>query len=278
MAHLAIIVPYRDRAQHLATFANHVSTYFARDTVAQTIDYRVVIAEQEHGLPFNKGTLVNAAFSLIEPETDYMCVHDVDYLPIWADYRKSDVPMPIVWFGAEARPVAPGRSAAGIKHDLPNFFGGAVLVPNAQFRQVDGMANDYWGWGIEDADLRRRFLATGITPGRRRGTFTALDHESNGYFPDGSPKPIGVLNERMFDARWAPGAARPANGLSTFRAEILHRRPAHGINPERKATWEHVLIRLLEKPSEEQRAALAAKAPWPSAPSEFRLGWTALQR
>jgi hypothetical protein len=275
---LAIIVPYRDRAQHLATFANHVSTYFARDVVAQTIDYRVVIAEQEPGLPFNKGSVVNAAFALIEPETDYFCIHDVDYLPIWADYTVPDVPMPIVWYGAEARPVAPGRSAAGVKHDLPNFFGGAVLVPNAQFRQVDGMTNDQWGWGIEDGDLRRRFLAAGIEPGRRRGTFTALDHDSNGFFPDGSARPIGVVNGRMFDARWAPGAVRLPDGLSTVRAEILERRAATGINRERPAVWEHVVIRLHGKPNEEQRAALAGEAPLAAAPKEFRLGWTHVQR
>lgn len=279
MPRLAIVVPYRDRAAHLQQFIGHASTYFARDVLARSIDYRVVVAEQEPGLPFNKGALVNAAFQLVEPDCDYFCLHDVDYLPIWADYSWPDVPMPIVWYGAEARPVAPGRSAAGVVHDLDNFFGAAVLIPNEQFRRIDGMANDYWGWGIEDGDLRARFLAAGIQPGRRRGTFTALDHDSNGYFPDASPKPIGQVNGKLFDRRWAAGAAPVADGLSTLRAEILQRTPIEGVSAERPAAWERVLIRLHHTPSAEHLAALAVPPQPPAMPKpEFRLGWTTMRR
>jgi hypothetical protein len=275
MSRLTILVPYRDRAAHLARFAGHVSSYFARDVLARSIDYRVLVVEQEAGLPFNKGALMNAGFSLMEAESDYICVHDVDYLPVWADYSCPDVPTPILWYGAEARPVAPGRSAAGVVHDMENVFGGVVLVPCAQYRQVDGMSNEYWGWGIEDGDFRARFFAAGITPGRRRGTYQALDHDSNGYFPDASPKPIGAVNQQIFERRWGAGGRAEQDGLSTLRFEVLERGAIDFINPEREAIWERVVVRLGHAPSAAQLAAANAKEPV-AQPQRFGLGWTNL--
>ena len=46
MKRLAIIVPYRDRKQHLDQFVPHMRAYFARDKLGKDIDYRVLIVEQ----------------------------------------------------------------------------------------------------------------------------------------------------------------------------------------------------------------------------------------
>ena len=118
MKRLAIIVPYRERRQHLDQFVPHMRAYFARDKLDKDIDYRVLIVEQEAGLPFNRGALKNAGFLLAEVRSDYCCFHDIDYLPIWADYSPVDRPTPIVWYGAEERPIAPGRTNLVAKHNL----------------------------------------------------------------------------------------------------------------------------------------------------------------
>ena len=50
MKRLGIVVPYRDRAEHLHRFILHLSNYFTRDKVDHQIPYSVVIVEQEDGV------------------------------------------------------------------------------------------------------------------------------------------------------------------------------------------------------------------------------------
>lgn len=255
---LAIVVPYRDRGEHLAKFQDHVRAYFARDKVDRHIDYRVLIVEQDAQLPFNRGALLNIGFVLAEPMSDYVCFHDVDYLPIWADYSPPEAPTPIVWYGAELRPIAPGRSEFAAKHELESYYSGALLMPNAQFRGVDGYSNLYWGWGFEDVDLKRRFDRAGVAFKRRRGTFQALDHDNHGFKLDGRPSPISEVNKAIFEGRWAAGATPLAEGLSTLEYQIMRRQPIDDPKPERAAEWTRITVRLKGQPTAEQTAAIAS--------------------
>jgi hypothetical protein len=260
MKRLAIVVPYRNRQQHLDQFVPHLRAYFARDMFAKTIDYRVTIVEQEQGTPFNRGALKNIGFVLAEPHTDYICFHDIDYLPIWADYSWADVPTPIVWYGAEERPIAPGRTNRVARHDLDRFFGGAVLVPNGKFRAVNGYSNDYWGWGYEDEDFKLRFTVTGIEAGRRKGTFLPLVHDSEGLKLDATPSPIALTNQQLMQERWANGPPMASDGLTTLTFEVIARASLPDPMPERSASWELVKVRLAGCPNPKQTEALAASA------------------
>jgi hypothetical protein len=256
MKRLAIVVPYRDRQQHLDQFVPHMRAYFAREKLDKAIDYRVLIVEQERGLPFNRGALKNVGFLLAEAQSDYCCFHDIDYLPIWADYSFAEVPTPIVWYGAEERPIAPGRTNKVAKHDLEHFFGGALIMPNSIFRAVNGYSNDFWGWGYEDEDIKARFVAAGIATGRRKGTFLPLVHDSEGLKLDATPSPIALINRQQLHERWAAGL--PAEGLSTLKFEVVGRASLPDPAPERSASWELVKVKLHGQPSPQQLAALAA--------------------
>ncbi len=274
MNRLSIVVPYRDRAAHLQQFIGHVRAYFARDKLDRDIPYRVLIVEQEQGLPFNRGMLKNIGFLLGTDESDYTCFHDVDYLPIWADYSWIDWPSMILWYGAESRPVAPGRSKVSIAHKLDELFGGVVLIPNEHFRAVNGFANDYWGWGHEDTDLRKRFERAGIAFGRRNGTFIALEHDNEGLKIDGSPNEIANIrpseiaevNALLFKERWGKqGGAVSADsfihdGLAQTGFKILERKIVPEPKPERAAVWEQVLVRLDGRPGAAQAEAYGKKA------------------
>jgi hypothetical protein len=57
---LAIVAPYRDRAQHLAQFAPHMTAYFERDNLDRQIDVTINIIEQKGDTPFNRGGLRTA--------------------------------------------------------------------------------------------------------------------------------------------------------------------------------------------------------------------------
>ena len=254
---LTIVVPYRDRSGHFDQFVPHLRAYFARDKVDRVIPYRALIIEQEPGLPFNRGALKNIGFALGREWGDYTCFHDVDYLPVWADYSWAPLPTRIVSYGAEERPLAPGRSMMAMTHDLTTFFGGAVLAPNPAFAAVNGYSNQFWGWGCEDSDLRRRYGAAGIGVDSRDGTFIALDHDHDGYTPEGNARAIATVNRSLLEAKWAAGGGAADDGLSSLSFDIRDRRPIPDPAPEREAAWELVTVRLGTRPSPEQVEALA---------------------
>jgi hypothetical protein len=272
MKRLSIVVTYRAREAHLRAFVPALRAYFSRDKLDREIPYRVLIIEQNSELPFNHGALSNIGFALGCDDGDYTCFHDIDYLPIWADYSWSDVPACIVWYGAEERPIKSGNWNQTVKHDLPALFGGVVLMPNSTFAQVNGYANSYWGWGYEDSDLRNRLMASGVSLGRRKGTFQPLDHDSRGFGLDCSLLPIGVVNSQRFDSRWSGDAdnVMQEDGLKTVSYEIVNRLSIPDTPGERPALWEKITVRLLMQPSPEQLEATKNTIPELHAPF-----WTA---
>ena len=62
--------PIGNREAQLRQFASHVRAYFARDKADRNIPYRMLIIEQEPGLPFNAGALNNIGFSLRSAPTE----------------------------------------------------------------------------------------------------------------------------------------------------------------------------------------------------------------
>ena len=93
---LAIVVPYRNRAEHLKSFVPHMSAYFQQDKLDRAIPISIHIIEQNGNAPFNRGKLLNAGFMLARDAADYFSFHDIDYLPIWADYSWSATPARLI--------------------------------------------------------------------------------------------------------------------------------------------------------------------------------------
>ena len=166
---LGIIVPYRDRAEHLQEFIPHMLSYFKRDKLDRNLSYNIFVIEQNDGLDFNRGKLCNIGFVLSQNSSDYVCFHDVDYLPIWTDYAYCDKPTHLIWHGL---------------HKVcryPHFFGAVTMFNMADFEKVNGFSNEYWGWGEEDEELRERCKIEGLSLGRRKGTYRALPHKHAGF-------------------------------------------------------------------------------------------------
>ncbi|MEE2980233.1 MAG: hypothetical protein VYA71_01665 [Pseudomonadota bacterium] len=67
---LSIVVPYRDRPNHLNKFLPHMLQYFQRDKVDRHIAFDITLVEQGNTLPFNAGLLKNIGF-LLTQEADY---------------------------------------------------------------------------------------------------------------------------------------------------------------------------------------------------------------
>ena len=161
---LAIVVPYRDRKEHLSKFLPAMKKCDFLDG----IDYEILIVEQEEGKPFNRGKLLNVG-AIQSHTASYYCFHDVDMLPIISDYSYSSTPTHLA---AEAEQF-------GFKLPYQGYFGGVTLFDKHSFIKVNGYSNDYWGWGAEDDDVMFRCVMKEIKPTRKNGRYRSLSHERN---------------------------------------------------------------------------------------------------
>lgn len=193
---LAIIVPFRDRHEHAKEFIPYMSTYLTM----QGHDFHILIVEQEPGLPFNRGKLCNIGYNSIE--ADYYVFHDIDMLPITADYSPCLSPTHLV------------ASATQFEDGIPyeTYFGGVTMFPNADFMRVNGFSNEFWGWGSEDDDLIKRCANENLVITRREGgTFKSLDHAIN-------------IDSTLAKANWERYAKGTSDGLTTLKFTPLYKK------------------------------------------------------
>jgi len=223
MNRLGIVIPYRDRQQHLMQAIPHLRMYFTRDKIDSALSVRIVVVEQSAGAPFNRGLLCNIGFKLLRDTIDYVCFHDVDYLPIWADYRCPEQPTMIVWDGFHTRLIDPANPALGQIVENPAVcFSAVVLMRAEQFEQANGFATGYWGWGFEDADLKDRLQTIGCRIERRRGTFQALNHRNAGYLSHVVLSPAHLRNRAVYQERWRSSQSWQSEGLNSTAVAIIN--------------------------------------------------------
>jgi exopolysaccharide biosynthesis predicted pyruvyltransferase EpsI/glycosyltransferase involved in cell wall biosynthesis len=218
---LGLIIPYRNREDHLAKLIPHLISYFARVRHPGIHEVRILVVEQQDNLPFNRGSLLNAGFIALENLVDYVCFHDVDYLPMWADYSYTEMPTRIIWWGMHSRPIRVTNSS--VRTEAPRAGLGAVaLISNDQFRLVNGYSNRYFGWGFEDKDLAARCRLHSLTIMQKDGTFIPLDHDNAGFLDDGSKAPIWLENQRRFaeNAEIYGRRGTAEDGLSNFAGRV----------------------------------------------------------
>jgi hypothetical protein len=211
---LAIVVPYRDRMEHLKSFLPHLAAYFERDKLDRQIAVSIHVVEPSGRAPFNRGLVKNCGFRLVRDSADYVCFHDVDYLPIWADYAWSPLPARLIWHGLT------------LQENWQRFFGGVVLFDNAAFEGVNGYPNAYWGWGPEDLELGLRCDLVGLGFERRDGTYMALAHQHAGFSAPG----VYTEEARQTHVVWAQRREKlaefmAADGLSALEFKLLRSSP-----------------------------------------------------
>ena len=190
----------------------HTVSFFRRNT---DIEPLFVLTEQADDLPFNRGAIVNHAYAACAGMIDYVCFHDVDYMPMWADYSEPNLPSRIVWYGMDKRPVGHGtdRAVCAQRYGLA----AVAVMRKWHFEACNGYSNTYWGWGYEDTDLAKRLESVGIPLGYKDGTFIALDHDSNGYDANGESE-ASKANAERFKHRVYPDMV---DGLSTLGATVV---------------------------------------------------------
>jgi hypothetical protein len=145
---LGVIVPYRNREEHLTIFKEHITNYLNK----KNINFELIIVEQFDDKPFNRGKLLNIGFIEAKRlECNYVVFHDVDMLPIDVDYSYSNFPTHLATnFDSDSNVV------------FETYFGGVTMFPTHLFEKTNGYSNEYWGWGFEDDALFKRCIDVGL--------------------------------------------------------------------------------------------------------------------
>tara|TARA_R110001592_G_scaffold213913_1_gene466759 strand:+ start:868 stop:1539 length:672 start_codon:yes stop_codon:yes gene_type:complete len=186
MSKLAIIVPFRDRYDHLKKFIPHMESFFDQ----KKINVNIFVVEQVDDKPFNRAKLLNIGFAEIKDDHDYFCFHDVDLLPVNNDCDYSYIQgvcklsYYVSQFNFQPRPT--------------DELGGVTMFDKDSYIEVNGYSNDYWGWGVEDNDLGERCKRKQIPFSLREGRYLSLPHKPNGDTMGTTPSAQTNKNRKYF--------------------------------------------------------------------------------
>ncbi len=156
-----IIVPYRNRYEHLQLFLQ----YFSKK------GYDIYIIEQNNDLKFNRGMLLNIGFDIASKRKkyDYYIFHDVDSIP-------DKLLIPYYRYRGD-KIIHYASPYLGYKYKNPSFFGGVSGMTDKDYRKINGFPNRVFGWGKEDNMLRERVRLLNKKIYRpREGSYQLLDH------------------------------------------------------------------------------------------------------
>jgi hypothetical protein len=223
---LTVLIPFRDRQAHLERLLPALTAML----VQQQIRYRVLVVEQQGQQPFNRGKLLNVGMKLAADFSDYFCLHDVDAIPLVANYECPSQPLRLV------HRVIRGEQAS-VHHDY--YFSGAISLQKEQVIAANGFSNEYWGWGKEDDDFFFRLLLAGCLCFRdTQGVFVDLPNPSHQQVRNHLGfAPASVRANRRRRSRLLRGISDPqADGLNTVRFELIAQR--------QHDSYEHALVRI----------------------------------
>ncbi|XP_032519233.2 beta-1,4-N-acetylgalactosaminyltransferase bre-4-like [Danaus plexippus] len=217
---VAIIVPYRDRQQHLAIFLNHMHPFLMK----QQIEYGIYIIEQEGTSEFNRAKLMNVGFVESQRQRSWQCFifHDIDLLPL--DSRNM--------YSCPKQPRHMSASIDKLNFRLPyeDIFGGVSAMTLEQFTKVNGFSNKYWGWGGEDDDMFYRLKKMNYHIARYKmsiARYAMLDHKKSAP----NPKRYQLLSQTSKTFQ--------KDGLSTLEYEVIKVTANH--------LYTHILVNIDER-------------------------------
>ncbi|XP_065193708.1 beta-1,4-galactosyltransferase 1-like [Sycon ciliatum] len=221
---LALIVPYRNRYEHLRLFLSYMHEYLQR----QRLDYAVYIVDQVDEQPFNRAMLMNVGTLEALREFNYTCFvyHDIDNIPVDA----------MLSYWCESVPVHMSARTDRWNWGLPyfSFAGGVVKQSTDQIFKMNGFSNVFWGWGGEDDDVSIRWRTYKLNrrrPPKELGHYATIKRN---HQRGSSPQ-----FDRMKILRNSSKRAE-IDGIRSTRYEVL------GI--EHQPLYTHLKVKLLRDP------------------------------
>ena len=150
---VVILIPFRDRDAHAAEYLANFEKYSS----GLTINFHIFFSEQFDNSKFNKGWVINAGVrEILEkiPEASCIAMNDVDKLPMpGVDFANCEVP---VQLANEVQCYDWGSA-------YREYMGGCFTMSPKDWVSVNGLSNQYVGWGGEDDDFYHRVRLAGYT-------------------------------------------------------------------------------------------------------------------
>jgi len=145
-----IIVPYRDRQQHLEIFLNQM------DIVFKDENYQILIIHQHDTRLFNRGAMKNIGFKYVKEnypnsyKDKILIFNDVDNVP----WKKG-----LLDFNTKKGII---KHHYGFPVKKAATLGGIFTIIASDFEKTNGFPN-YWTWGMEDNAIYWRVLQNKLT-------------------------------------------------------------------------------------------------------------------
>lgn len=185
---IAIIIPYRNREEHLVDFIAHFNKYDNSNISGSQLD--VYIIEQNNEDKFNRGLLLNIGYLLARENTRYdrYIFHDVDLFPSQTIYE--------LYFVEPKKQIHYIVPKEEHKYNFDTYFGGVVGLTDENFQKVNGFPNNFFGWGGEDDSLYNRITANNIEMYRpTNGGYELAFHDAPSTSEINSEKYKNVLTD-----------------------------------------------------------------------------------
>lgn len=159
---LAVIVPYRDRFEELLEFVPYIHNFIKK----QNVDHEIFVLNQVDKFRFNRASLINVGFLETKNLCNYIVMHDVDLLPLNKNLSYSYPELPRHLAAPDLHP----------RYHYNKFIGGILLINREQFQLVNGLSNNYWGWGLEDDEFYVRLKEANLNITRPENISTGINN------------------------------------------------------------------------------------------------------
>lgn len=215
MKHLSLIIPYRDREEHLKKFIPNITKHLS----SAKINYSISVIEQDNKKLFNRAKLFNVGFEIKKGKSDYFCFHDVDLVP---ENEKCDYS----FINGVARLSTYVSQFQYIERPEHEIGGGITLIDKNSFLKINGYSNKYWGWGAEDDDFSVRIRRENISIHKRYGRYESLIHKRNIQNDDGTIRACVLENRKTLQEMKKKADSHKVDGLQnldfTIKEKIKH--------------------------------------------------------
>ncbi|CAI5444611.1 unnamed protein product [Caenorhabditis angaria] len=207
---LCVIIPYRDRFEELKQFAPYMKDFLDK----QKVEHHLIAVNQTDDLRFNRASLINIGWNEADRlGCDYMVMNDVDLLPI-----NPEIPYGFPEIGIIRHITSPEYHP---KYHYQKFIGGILMLTMADYKELNGMSNKYWGWGLEDDEFYLRIMEAKLNLTRVSGLST---NSTNTFRHIHGPKRKRDYSKKSDHKQWQMKRKRDrVSGLRDIKYQIIRR-------------------------------------------------------
>ncbi|KAL3853273.1 hypothetical protein ACJMK2_016827 [Sinanodonta woodiana] len=223
----AVIIPYRDREDHLDILTRHLHNILQR----QQLEYQIFAIEMALPTQFNRGILANIGVLIAKETGDFSCfiIHDVDALMMNDKnlYRCGSQPRHLVTGSTKYRS---GNNEYGLPYD--SYMSGVIALTDSQYTKANGFSNVYFGWGGEDDDFNIRVQRANMKferPEKDIGIYLAIPHDTDSTNQK-NPARFGILDAAA-GRQWIEGV----NSFINNQLKIKYKR--YALEYRKYYTW-----------------------------------------